>query len=423
MLKKVFLNTGAQITGKVFTASVSTAITLIIFKTLGKSGYGDFVKITVFVGYFYTLADFGLNTIYVKITKDDEINNLKTLLGLRLLIGIFLAAVAVLIGLLLPYNQAQSTGFSPLVKMGIIIASATIVTQAAFTTANAYFQKKLRYELSTIAAIVSYLFIVAAALIVASTTQDLLGYVFAYTLGGIALVIAAYTIISKRLKNIPWPTFKKEEYAAFLKPAWPIGIALLFNLIYFRIDVLILSNFRSSSEVGLYGLAYQFFETSLTVPIFFANAIYPTLSQIYKENAQKFEKQVAVWLKILTGVSLLQTFALIIISLFLPIIFGKESQGASPALQILALGIPLFFVSVLLWHLLIIYNRQKFLTIIYAVGAIFNLIANIIFIPKNGYIAASVITVLSEALIVFLLAFAVVKARKESRVNLINQLT
>lgn len=416
MLKKVFLNTGAQIAGKVFTASISTAITFIIFKTLGKSGYGDYIKITVFVGYFYTLADFGLNTIYIKIAKDDEVNKLKTLIGLRLLIGISLAAVAILIGFLLPYNQELKTGFSPLVKMGIVIASATIISQAAFTTANAYFQKKLRYDLSTLAASFSYLFVIATALVVAATTKSLLGYVFAYTLGGIALVVASYAIISKRLKNIPWPTFKKDEYATFLKPAWPIGVALLFNLIYFRIDVLILSNFRSSAEVGLYGLAYQFFETSLTVPIFFANAIYPTLSNLFSQNTQNFQKQVSVWLKILTGISLLQAFALIAISQFLPLIFGNESLGAAPALQILALGIPFFFISALFWHLLIIYDKQKFLTVIYATGAIFNLIANLIFIPKNGYIAASIITVLSEALIVLLLAFAVVNAKKGLKV-------
>lgn len=384
MLKKVFLNAGAQIAGKIFTASISLAITLIIFRTLGKSGYGDYVKIIVFVGYFYTLADFGLNTIYIKIAKDDEVKNLKTLFGLRLLIGVCLAAIAILIGFLLPYNQTLSTGFSPLVKTGILIAAITIITQALFTTANAHFQKNLRYDLSTLAAVLSYLFVIGTALFVAATTKSLLGYVFAYALGGIALVAVGFAIISKRLKNIPWPTFKKDEHIAFLKPAWPIGIALLFNLIYFRIDVLILSNFRPSAEVGIYGLAYQFFETSLTVPIFFANAIYPTLSKLYNEDILSFKKQTTTWLKILIGISALQTLGLNVISYLLPTFFGQDSQGAAPALQILALGIPFFFISVLLWHLLIIYNKQKFLTLIYATGAIFNIGANLYFIPKNG---------------------------------------
>jgi len=143
MFKKVIYNTGSQIVGKVITASITLVVTIIIGRTLGESGYGDFTKIFVFVGYFYTLADFGLNAIFVRLSKE-ELTLFKVLVGLRLLIGIVLAIVATLVAFLLPYNSAQNIGFAPLVKIGIVIASATIITQALFTTANAYFQKNLR---------------------------------------------------------------------------------------------------------------------------------------------------------------------------------------------------------------------------------------------------------------------------------------
>ena len=409
MFKKVFYNTGAQIAGKIITASITLLISLIIFRTLGASGYGDFTKVFVFVGYFYTLADFGLNTIYIKITKENEISHLKPLLGLRILIGMTLAMVAVTIAQVLPYDQASETGFSPLVKIGIVIASATIITQAIFTTTNAFFQKILRYDLSTLAAAFGYLIILTTAVVVTFTTKSILGFSTAYVLGGVSLATLAYLIIARRVKNFFTPTFSRQKFLTFLRPAWPVGVALLFNLIYFRIDVLILSNFRTSSEVGLYGLAYQFFETSLAVPIFFSNAIYPILSNLYKENENVFKKQLFSWLKILTLASLLLTTALFVVSNFIPIFFGQSSQGTIPALRILALGIPFFFISALLWHVLIIYDRQKYLTVIYAVGALFNLIANLMFIPQYGYMAASVITVISEALIVLLLTLAIRK--------------
>ncbi|HSX18711.1 MAG TPA: oligosaccharide flippase family protein, partial [Candidatus Saccharimonadales bacterium] len=233
MFKKVIFNTGAQIIGKGITASITLLVTLIIGKTLGASGYGDYVKITVFVGYFYTLADFGLNAIYVKLTGENDTKNLKTLIGLRAIIGITLALLAILVGNLLPYNSALSTGFSPLVKTGILIAVLTIVTQALFTTTNAFYQKNLRYDLSTISAATSYIFVLATAIFVALTTKSLLGYIAAYTVGGIVLVITSLGIIAKRTKTIPTPSFKLEEFKKFLKPAWPVGVALIFNLIYF----------------------------------------------------------------------------------------------------------------------------------------------------------------------------------------------
>lgn len=409
MFKKVIYNTGAQIFGKGITATITLLITLVIGRTLGPTGYGDFTKIFVFVGYFYTLADFGLNQIYIKLARENETSHLKVLFGLRLLIGISLAIVATTAAQILPYDQSASTGFSPLVKLGIALASITIITQALFTSANAFFQKILRYDLSVIAAITSYLFVLATAVVVTLTTQSLLGYTLAYVLGGLVLVLMSYTIIAKRTKNFFLPKFDKEEFLKLAKPAWPVGLALLFNLIYFRIDVLILSNFRSSTEVGLYGLSYQFFEASLAIPIFFANAIYPLLSKLYVTDKSSFKTQVASWVKILLGASLLLTLALIVVSNFIPspIFWGKDFQGSVASLQILALGLPFFFISALFWHLLIIYDRQKFLTVIYAAGAVFNVVANLIFIPSYGYIAASAITVISEALITLLLFLAI----------------
>jgi len=407
VFKKVIYNTGAQVIGKATTATITLLITLIIGRTLGPAGYGDFTKIFVFVGYFYTLADFGLNAIYIKIAKENELPHLKSLLGLRIIIGVTLALIATVSGFLLPYDQAASTGFSPLVKVGIAIASITIITQALYLTANAFYQKILRYDLSTISAAVSYVFVLLTAALVTFTSKSLLGYTIAYPIGGFILVLVAFAIIKKRTKTLPTPTFSKKEVIKFAKPAWPVGLALIFNLIYFRIDVFILSNYRPSTEVGLYGLAYQFFEAALAIPIFFSNAIYPPLANFYKVSRQRFQKEVKNWLFILSGVSILLTITMFSVSFFISAIFGRNFEGSMPALQILSIGLPFFFISALLWHLLIIYDKQKYLTLIYAVGAVFNIIANLIFIPTYGYIAASIITVISEALITLLLVIAI----------------
>ena len=145
MFKKVIYNTGAQIFGKAITAATTLLITVLIGRALGEAGYGDFTKIFVFVGYFYTLGDFGINTIYIKLAN--EKNNLvllRSLIGLRLFGTVFLALTAILVSFLIPYNPETGIGFSPVVKFGIILASLTIVTQGLFTTTNAFFQRILR---------------------------------------------------------------------------------------------------------------------------------------------------------------------------------------------------------------------------------------------------------------------------------------
>lgn len=405
MFRKVLYNTGSQIIGKGITASATLFITLLIGRSLGPAGFGDFTKIFVFVGYFYTFADFGLNAVFIKLTLGKNTGNLiRYLVGLRLIIAIFLAATAVVIAIILPYDPAANLGFSPQVKTGIFIASLTIITQALFTSANALFQKNLRYDLSTIAAIGGTLTIMVIILIATVVHASLLVYVAAYVVGGAIFVILAYYLIRRILRQSVLPFFSKDESIRLLRPATPIGLALIFNLIYFRVDVLILSYTRSSYEVGLYGLAYQFFEAALAIPIFFANALYPGLAALYVNSKRDYLQQIKTWFILLTLFSLATAVILFIASFLIPKLYDSRFTPSVAALQILALGMPFFFISALFWHLLIIHDKQKLLIPIYLLGAVFNLVSNLILIPVYGFLAAAAITVVSEALILILLA-------------------
>lgn len=406
MFKKVFYNTSAQIFGKLITASTTLLVTIIIGRSLGEAGFGDFTKIFTFVGYFYTFGDFGLNSIFVKNSKEGNLHTLfRILIGLRLIIAFALAIVAITVSFLLPYNSQSSIGFSPLVKSGIIIASLTILTQTLYTTTNALFQKKLRYDLSTIAAILGAAAVLACAAVLSVNKPGLINFTAVYVIGGLVTVSTAFYLVRRLTKTNFLPLFNSEEFKSLLKSSWPIGAALVLNLIYFRLDILILSSTRPSSEVGIYGLAYQFFEASLAVPIFFSNALYPLLINIKGENLKSYWRQLSLWAKLLTLIAIAQAAALYIVALLIPFIYNGQFKGSVAALQILALGIPFFYLSALLWHAIIIAGRQKHLIFIYGSGAAFNLAANLILIPQYGYLAAATVTVISEALILLLLAF------------------
>lgn len=405
MFKKVAYNTSAQVAGKFVTAATTLLVTIIIGRSLGEAGYGNFTKIFTFIGYFYTFADFGLNAIYIKSTSQKtEQHLLKLLIGLRIIIAASLIFITIAIGYILPYNSSTGIGFPPLVKIGIALAAFTILTQALYTSLNAIFQRKLRYDLSAIAAVAGALAVLVGAAACALFSPGLLGFSAIYVAGGAVTVLTAILIIHKYFKINLNPSFSRAEYKTLLQQSWPVGLALILNLVYFRVDVLILSLARSSADVGIYGLAYQFFEASLAVPIFFSNALYPLLIDVKNQNVAKYYRQISTWLKILTGVSILQTIGLLVISIFIPLLYNGQFQGSVLALQVLSLGIPFFFLSALLWHCLIIAGRQKHLVFIYGAGAIFNVACNILFIPIYGYLAAAVITVASEALILLLLA-------------------
>jgi len=418
MLRRVFYNAGAQILGKGFTAGTTLIVTLLVGRSLGPAGFGDFTKIFVFVGYFYTFADFGLNSIYIaKSNPQNEKLLFRVLVSLRLVMALVFVALALLVGFFLPYNAAENTGFGPLVKIGIAVASATILTQALYTSANSLFQKNLRYDLSTVAAISGSLVILLSVILTTASGGSITQYVLAYVVGGVVTVFVAYLILYKRWQILVFPKIDRLAFSNYLSKSWPVGLALILNLLYFRADVLILAWVRQPQEVGIYGLAYQFFEASLAVPIFFVNAIYPYLAAVYKQNIGKFYKNFKFWVLVLLAISVLLSVFLILVSFLIPFLYDMRFAPSRGPLVILASGIPFFFLSALLWHILIIYDRQKNLVLVYGAGFIFNLAANLIFIPKFGYIAAAANTVISEAFILLLLAVIVLTVPKLKTAN------
>ena len=418
MIRRVFYNAGAQILGKGFTAGTTLVVTLLVGRSLGPAGFGDFTKIFVFVGYFYTFADFGLNSIYIaKSNPQNEKLLFRVLVSLRLVMALVFVALALLVGFFLPYNAAENTGFSPIVRAGIVLGSLTILTQALYTSANALFQKKLRYDLSTVAAISGSLVILLSVILTTVSGGSITQYVLAYVVGGLVTVFVAYLILFKRWQILVFPKIDRLAFSNYLSKSWPVGLALILNLLYFRVDVLILAWVRQPQEVGIYGLAYQFFEASLAVPIFFVNAIYPYLAALYKKNIGKFYKNFKFWVLVLLAISVLVSVFLILVSFLIPFLYDLRFAPSRAPLVILASGIPFFFLSALLWHILIIYDRQKNLALVYGAGFIFNLAANLIFIPKFGYIAAAVNTVISEAFILLLLTVIVLTVSKLKTAN------
>lgn len=407
---RIAANTMIQGVGKLITASTTFVVVILVSRALGASGYGDFVKIFAVVEMFYLIADFGLNAIAVKyITqKEDQAKDIMSnLLSIRLIGSVVLILVVAILSILLPYQNGQ--GFSPQVKLSILVASLTILTQAMFLSNNAFFQAILRYDKTVIAQTVGAIFKLALIFLVTRSQVDI--FILAWSLVAAELVMVTasfYQLIGK----LGWflPKLIKQVTYLLIREAWPLGLSLVFTQIYFRIDTIILGIFRPSAEVGLYNLAYRFFDLALVAPIFFTNALYPVLIRQHQIGITNFIRSslFASGVLLMSGVAAtagLIVFGPVVIGLF----FGQEFLGSVGALVIFAWQLPVFYLTSLLMWMLIVLGRQRLLIFFYGSGAVLNVLLNLYFIPRYGYLAAAVITGFSELYILVLLLFAVVK--------------
>ena len=407
-LKKIFLNTLYQSIGKAATALITIATTAVLSRNLGGAGFGDFAKITVFVGFFYLLADFGFNAIFLKESQDFKTFkiDLSRLFGLRIMLAGILMLIAIVSGQLLP-SFGKDSGFSTTVKIGIAIFSLTIFLQALITCANAAFQFRLRYDRSVISTVVGSL----AGLILVLLFRENLTVVLAVVIvafANLTAFIVAFMFLGRSYGFVN-PIFDTNYIKGLFLKSWPLGLTLVFNVLYFRLDIIILALFRSSSEVGFYGLAYRIFENLIALPIFFVNALYPIWLADFAKDRKKFLLTFKTSILILAAGSLVVAGLIFLLANFLVLLIGGvDFRPAGQLLQILLLGLPLFYLSAIFMWFLIVIGRQKLLPLIYGGGAVVNIGLNLIFIPKFGAAGAAAITVVAEFLILALLVTAAI---------------
>lgn len=406
-------NTLSQLTGRVVSSIAVVIVSLLIAKRYGPEGYGDFVKITTYVGFFYLIADFGLNAVYLQRTigtgkekSAGAARDWQLLLGLRLVVGVLLVCSAIGILSLLPSGVGQ--GYTTLVRVGILMLIPVIIAQAVTTTTNAYYQKILRYDLSTIALNAGSLsmLIVAVVLSMWSPVSGPYLGVMSVISGSVVTAIIALGLVRNRL-GIIRPLFSKTDFFSYLRAGTPLGLALLFNLIYFHSDSVVLTLTRSTREVGIYGLAYKVFELPLVLPIFFMNAVYPLL--LHHAGQRGGQRKIFIRsFQLLLGSSCMAALVMWVgaplVSLVRP-----DFAGAAEPLRILILGLPVFFVSALCMWFLIARKQQNILLAIHGIAMIGNIVSNIIFIPRYGMTAAAWITVASELFVLFISGLYVVK--------------
>jgi O-antigen/teichoic acid export membrane protein len=400
--KLIAKNTSYQILARGIASFIGFLITLIIARKFGVLGYGDFTKITSYVALFYLVIDFGLNAFFLQY----ENARFKNLFYLRMLISVGIFLLLNVIAIFLPYNAVLGTGFSGAERFGIFIFSFGIFAQSIILSASAIFQKTVNYYFymvgTIIGSVVNLITVLLFAFLNFSLTYILFGFVLSSFVGALTLLFFA------KEKILPL-SLDKEFTVKIMRASWPIGLMLIFNLIYFRVDVFLLSILKTTQDVGIYGLSYKFFDFLIALPLFLSNAVYPFLIKAKTDKKVFFD---------LTGkyffVFLVTSFIIIIPFWFIsPLFTFIKADFANSILpfRILLLSLPFFFMTCFLQWVLITLGKQKYLMVVYLFSTLFNITLNIIFIPQFSYVACATITLVSEGIVFMLLLLPLLKNR------------
>lgn len=413
--KKIASNTIYQLTGKFISMTITVIGVMIISRVYGREGFGEFSLMQTWPALVFIVVDFGINAIATKdISKDWSLAGkyLGNILLIRVLMSIILMVVLGAAMAVFPYN--------PALIFGIRLSLFLILTQALYASLNIIFQSKLRYDLSILGYIFGYLFILGAIVGLSFFKVNVIWVNFSYVIGGFITFFVNYFLI---LKLGVKPDFKidKNLWGYVIIQSLPLGLMFVFSQLNFKSDSLMLSVLSLPGEYGLnntetvavYNLPYKVFEVSLVLPTFFMNSVYPVFVRHSLESQKKLRDTFFYTVKVLAGLGLVSAvFGVVFSKYVINILGGNEFVQSVLVLQILLGGLIIYFLSAPLSWLIVVLEKQVYLPWIYLVNAVFNISANLIFIPKYSFYAAAVITHISELAILVLLVYAAKKAWK-----------
>jgi O-antigen/teichoic acid export membrane protein len=179
---------------------------------------------------------------------------------------------------------------------------------------------------------------------------------------------------------------------------------LVFNIypfivnVYDRVDVVLLSKLAGNIATGIYSLPYRAFATLQIVPYGVMTALLPVFSasEVNEEMREKCSRA----MKFLYVTALL--VVLITLTLTRPAILyvlGQTYAGCILTMKILVWAAVPGFLNYALNTLLLAAHKENFFLWTAGLCTVFNVSANLLLIPKFSYLAAAVVTVLTELLL------------------------
>jgi O-antigen/teichoic acid export membrane protein len=192
--------------------------------------------------------------------------------------------------------------------------------------------------------------------------------------------------------------WRPSEMRAMAGVSLPFMLNHLLATVFFKIDVLLLSQLQGNVVVGHYQSAYKWVDALLIIPSYLTMALFPSMSRQALDDRDALRRayvRAVRWLiSMALPISLATTF---LATPLIRILGGAEYLPAgATALSIMIWFLPLSFANGIAQYVLLALDRQRLVTPSFVVAVAFNILANLWAIPRHGLSGAAAVTILSE---------------------------
>ncbi len=403
-IKSIFKNTSWLSISQIITSICAFLWTIIIARYLGVSDYGIVSFAISFTSLIGIIMDLGISTYITReIAKHKKLVN--KYFNNIFLFKLILAALLFFISGLLLYLL----GYPQLTIVVTLIFTIELIFMSMLSFLNGVFQAFEQVKYQAIGGILNSSFLLIGILITIGFDLGIIAIALAYT---IAYSIFFLYMLTSYIRKFSFPKFELDK--RFIKEVLigsiPFGLTNFFYTIYFSIDIVMLSYLTGDYATGLYKSAYNIINVFTTFFVVYQGVIFPVMSKFFAERKDllksSYELSVKYLLLIIIPISVgVFFYARPLVDL----IYSNQYSLATTPVQILIWTVSFLFINGAASILLNAIDKEKTVTKVYIIAALFNVALNFILIPHMSYDGAAIATVASEILITVLTVYYIFK--------------
>jgi O-antigen/teichoic acid export membrane protein len=386
----------AQIAIKVLSFSFS----VLIVRHLGAEAYGQYAAVLAFGAVFVFLGDLGLGAFAVREVArwrslPDGEGKIRELYGNVLTLRLALSVLAAL----LLIGTAWLTGRPVVMVEAIALGTLGLIMYGVQGTSDSLLAGFERLDISAGTKVLQQLAFVLAGAVALWIGLGYYGLIYANLLGIAILTFSCWRGV--RGLGIRAAGAAVRAWPALIRASLPFGVIGFALGLSYKFDSVLLNVFRGDVETGYYNAAYNLIFSVVVVSNVLNTSLYPSLSRQVAADPDALPAICQRALRYLLALALPITFGIFLLAgQVVPLLFTAAYRPAAPVLEILIWVVPLMFTSEFLGYVVVVRRQERKVARAVIASTATNVAANLILVPWLGLYGASVMTVVTEAVLV-----------------------
>ncbi|HIO09522.1 TPA: flippase [Candidatus Poribacteria bacterium] len=396
MITVVFKNTSALLISHTIGRLLSLLLTVLILPNyFTEQQIGSYLLAMFVTSLIASITELGMQapliremTLHLKASR----HFLGNTLIIRILLSIMAFILMIVTGKLLGY-PTETMALIKLLGLAELVNGIAQLFRCVFRAFE-----KMHYEALTVITERIMTTVVGSGLIILGI--DLKDFCVIVLIASFINLVLSASLVRASFTKLAF-NFDLAIWRIILVQALPFAIGNIFNLIYFRIDMIMLSKLSVDGELAnaWYGLAFTIVNAFTIIPGAFMGAMFPMMSREFEEGTIAFRRSYtnAVRAMLLLGLPLAIGLSVLADKVAFLLFSQLEWQKIGQGLQLLSWSGGLTFLTTVVITVLRATDKRRAFTILMVLTAILNISINFLIVPKWSHIGCSIAMIVSES--------------------------